>query len=131
MAPSKVPAPTKTLTQTVQPCLPQASGLVAWWPGDGNAQDVAGGNNGVLQNGTAFALGKVMQAFSFDGVDDEVSVADSWAQNTLLPQLRIAKDNRLDKGLSATSNVSLGCLVRRERFTGLRWRGERELLGLR
>jgi len=38
-----------------------------WWPGDGNAIDVYGGNNGILQNGTTFAPGKVGQAFNFDG----------------------------------------------------------------
>jgi hypothetical protein len=42
------------------------SGLVAWWPGDGNANDIIGGNNGTLTNGAAFAAGEVGQAFSFN-----------------------------------------------------------------
>jgi uncharacterized repeat protein (TIGR03803 family) len=46
-------------------CLPPASGLVSWWPGDGNALDIVGGNNGVLSNGATFAAGEVCQAFSF------------------------------------------------------------------
>ncbi len=50
------------------------SGLVSYWPAEGNATDAAGGaNNGSLQNGTTFASGKVGQAFSFDGVDDVVT----------------------------------------------------------
>jgi hypothetical protein len=41
--------------------------MVSWWPGDGNADDIVGGNNGTLQGGTTFASGEVGQAFSFDG----------------------------------------------------------------
>lgn len=54
-------------------CLPAPSGLVSWWPGDGNANDIAGSNHGTLHNGATFAAGLVDQAFSFDGVDDVVS----------------------------------------------------------
>src|SRR5260370_39566763 len=31
-----------------QVCFPAPSGLVAWWPGAGNAIDVVGSNNGVI-----------------------------------------------------------------------------------
>jgi hypothetical protein len=57
-----------------QTCTQPPSGLVSWWPGDGNANDIQDGNDGTLQNGAAFAPGKVGQAFSFDGVDDYVSI---------------------------------------------------------
>jgi len=53
-------------------CLEPPSGMVSWWPGDGNTHDMVGPNNGWLQNGASFAPGKVDQAFSFDGVDDMV-----------------------------------------------------------
>jgi hypothetical protein len=56
-------------------CAPPPSGLVSWWDGDGDASDIQDGNDGTLQNGATFAPGKVGQAFSFDGVDDFVSVA--------------------------------------------------------
>ena len=49
------------------------AGMVGWWPGDGNANDIVGGNHGTLENGTTFATGKVGEAFSLDGVDDYVS----------------------------------------------------------
>jgi hypothetical protein len=52
------------------------SGLVSWWPADGNAQDVQSGNDGTLQGGLGFAPGRVGQAFAFDGVDDWVEVPD-------------------------------------------------------
>lgn len=50
-------------------CIPVPSGIVSWWPGDGNANDISGTNTGTLQNGATFASGKVNQAFSFDGVN--------------------------------------------------------------
>jgi hypothetical protein len=58
-------------------CVLAPSGLVSWWPGDGDATDIADGNSGVLQGGAGFASGKVGEAFSFDGVDDYVSIADN------------------------------------------------------
>jgi hypothetical protein len=57
--------------------LPTPPGLIAWWRGDGNAQDSAGNHHGQLINGAAFTLGKFGQAFSFDGKDDYVRVPNS------------------------------------------------------
>jgi Concanavalin A-like lectin/glucanases superfamily len=54
-----------------------ASGVVSWWPGDGNANDIIDGNNGALQNGATYAPGKVGEAFSLDGVDDYAEVPDA------------------------------------------------------
>jgi acetyltransferase-like isoleucine patch superfamily enzyme len=53
------------------------SGLVSWWPGDADAADILGGNDGTLVNGTTVVAGKVGNAFSFDGIDDFVQVPDS------------------------------------------------------
>jgi hypothetical protein len=58
-------------------CSSLPSGAAAWWKAEGNANDVLGVNNGVLQNGTTFSPGLVGQAFSFDGTDDNVSVSRS------------------------------------------------------
>jgi hypothetical protein len=51
--------------------------MVSWWPGDGNAEDIEGDNDGTLKNGATFAAGMVGQAFSFDGVDDFVEVPEN------------------------------------------------------
>jgi len=56
-------------------CDPVTSGLIGWWPGDGNTNDVIGSNNGMLKNGATFAAGKIGQAFSTDGVNDYVETA--------------------------------------------------------
>ncbi len=75
---------------TVSPptvCISPPDGLVAWWPGDGNAGDIAGNNTGVVFGGTTFVAGKSGQAFSFNGVDGYVirtnvvatTAVDDWA----------------------------------------------------
>ena len=53
-------------------CVRNTTGLVSWWPGDGNANDAWGGNHGVLQNGATFGPGKVNDGFRFDGINDHV-----------------------------------------------------------
>lgn len=58
-------------------CVEAPSGLVSWWPGDGYANDIAGGYHGTPYFDTTFAPGMVDEAFSFDGQDDVV-----WINNT-------------------------------------------------
>lgn len=60
-----------------QSCVLPPDDLVSWWPGEGNANDIADANNGTLQGGATFATGRVGQAFSFDGNGDFVQVPDS------------------------------------------------------
>ena len=57
--------------------VPPPAGMVSWWPGDGNANDIVDANDGTLQDGAGFASGQVDQAFSLDGVNDYVLVPDS------------------------------------------------------
>jgi Concanavalin A-like lectin/glucanases superfamily/Abnormal spindle-like microcephaly-assoc'd, ASPM-SPD-2-Hydin len=68
-------------------CSPAPSGITAWWPGDGNADDIIGGNNGTLVGGVTFAPGEVGEAFSFDGTSGYVNVPSSSA---LQPQSAIS-----------------------------------------
>ncbi len=60
-------------------CLQPPANLVGWWPGDGNANDIAGTNeNGTLMGGAiATAAGLDGQAFSFDGTSGFVQIPDS------------------------------------------------------
>jgi hypothetical protein len=53
-------------------CIEPPSGVVAWWLGDGNAEDLVSGLNGTPVGGATFAPGQVRQAFLLDGVDDVV-----------------------------------------------------------
>jgi len=58
-------------------CTPPPSGMVSWWPGDGNAQDIQDGNDGTLLGDLGWVGGKVGNAFQFNGVDSYVQVLDS------------------------------------------------------
>ena len=40
-------------------CIQAPAGLVSWWPGDGDATDIAGANNGTLVGGATFGTGFV------------------------------------------------------------------------
>jgi hypothetical protein len=64
------------------------SGLVGWWPGEGNANDVFGANNGTLVGSASFAAGEVGQAFSFDG-NGYVSIPDSPLLDSLTNSITI------------------------------------------
>jgi hypothetical protein len=54
-------------------CIPPPSGLIDWWPGDGNANDQLGRYNGIMQGGLTFTPGEVAQAFTFNGSDAAVT----------------------------------------------------------
>jgi hypothetical protein len=59
---------------------PADADLVAWLSGNGNANDSSGnGHHGTLVNGTAFTSGRAGQAFSFDGINDHITVSPSTA----------------------------------------------------
>ena len=68
-------------------CVAPPVGLVSWWPGDGTAQDLVGGNNGTLTNGAVFVPGKVSQAFHFNAIDSAVTVG--YAPNLQLQDFTI------------------------------------------
>jgi hypothetical protein len=55
--------------------------LVSWWSGEGNANDIVGSSQGTLLGEAEFASGRIGQAFSFDGVDDEISLVHASALN--------------------------------------------------
>lgn len=64
----------------VQPeirCLTPPPGMVSWWPGDGNADDIVNDNHGICEGGATFGPGLVGQAFKLDGVDDFINIPDS------------------------------------------------------
>ena len=43
------------------------AGMVNWWAGEGNADDLLAANNGTPENGLSYVQGKVGLAFRFDG----------------------------------------------------------------
>ncbi|MBA7660724.1 hypothetical protein ES703_68730 [subsurface metagenome] len=87
-----------------QSCIPAPANMVGWWPGDGNADDIVGGNHGTLMGGAGFATGMVDQAFSFDGMDDFVSIADA-------PSLDLTTAITLDAWIRTTKSNAYQCIV--------------------
>ncbi|HZT60235.1 MAG TPA: LamG-like jellyroll fold domain-containing protein [Pyrinomonadaceae bacterium] len=106
--------------QTLLSCTPPPGGMVAWYPAEGNANDIIGGNNGTLQNGATFATGIVGQAFSFDGVDDDVTApntaaidptttasVEAWVNLNQLPSAAGHTMHVMSVGNNAASNFDL------------------------
>ncbi|HWD20921.1 MAG TPA: LamG-like jellyroll fold domain-containing protein, partial [Verrucomicrobiae bacterium] len=62
---------------SAQTCTPPGAGLSSWWPAEGSAADIVGGNPGALQGGATFAAGEVGQAFSFDGATGWVDIPNA------------------------------------------------------
>ncbi len=58
-------------------CLDSPAGLVGWWPGEGDATDLATYNDGTLYGGVTFVPGEVNLAFQFDGVTGYILVPNS------------------------------------------------------
>jgi hypothetical protein len=54
-------------------CVAPPSGIAAWWPAEGSANDIIGGIHGLPVNGTSFAAGYVGQAFNFNGINQYIT----------------------------------------------------------
>lgn len=63
---SSSPVTAKTPPKPKKPVIP-VNGLVAYWPGNGNAKDAAGHHDGNASATLAYAPGKVGSSFKFDG----------------------------------------------------------------
>ncbi len=85
-------------------CMAPPSGMVGWWPADGNYNDITSGNNGTpIGGGVSFSSGEVGSAFSFNGASyvdvpsssalepPQVSVA-AWVQSSSVGTYRYIVD---------------------------------------
>jgi hypothetical protein len=69
--------PLATALATPPPnCSPSQSDRVHHWTADGNAEDSAGTADGTV-SGATYVAGRFGSAFSFDGVDDQISFGDT------------------------------------------------------
>jgi len=92
---------------------PPPGDLVSWWPGDGNAQDIQGTNDGTLE-GATFVTGKVGEAFSFDGVDDSFSADGSGTLNITGDQVTIDAWIKLEN--NPTTDQAFTSLIGKNNF---------------
>ena len=68
----------KAVGLPAQNCDPAPAGLISWWSGDTNANDIAGTNNGTLHGGaTAGNPGIVGGCFVFDGTNNYCAIPDA------------------------------------------------------
>ena len=110
-------APTSNTTYIAnfitKPCVPLPSGLMAWWRGDGNAQDETGVNHGTVIGNMTFAVGKVGGGF-FGNTSNSpglVRVPDS-------PSLTLNRSMTLEGWLKVDS---YGGTVIERRTSDFRW----------
>jgi Concanavalin A-like lectin/glucanases superfamily/PKD domain/Matrixin len=92
-------------------------GAIAWWQGQGNANDFLGVSNGTPSaTGVSFASGEVGQAFSFNGTGS-VSVPDTPAlqltngftiEAWVNPSTLAGKGRSVSKGVAGARGYSLG-----------------------
>ena len=88
-----------------QTCTPAPVGLVSWYEGEAGALDSRSCNNGTLNGGTNFAAGKVGQAFSFDGIDDNIVVPNSPSLDITGNQLTIEAWINLNSSFSGFNQI--------------------------
>ncbi len=68
-------------------------GLVGWWPFNGNANDESGNGNHGTVNGATLAAdrnGNAGKAYSFDGVNDFIEIANSFTLSNNLDTITLA-----------------------------------------
>ncbi len=62
-------------------CITPPADIAGWWPGDGNAYDLARTNFGTLVGNTAYVPAVAGQGFSFDGTGDGVTIPNNAGLN--------------------------------------------------
>ncbi len=94
-----------------QPCVPVPSGLISWWPGQGNALDSGSTNHGTLIGNVSYAAAKVGQGFVFDGNGDGVNVGNptSLHLQDFTVEAWIKRNSTTQVSLDAGGGVIFGC----------------------
>jgi hypothetical protein len=97
---------TNTINAQVPSYVP-SSGLVGYWPFNGNANDESGnGNNGVVDGATLTAdrMGSIQSAYNLDGINDYITIPDS-------PSLRLSNAT-ISTWISYTSTSKMMLMVK-------------------
>jgi len=74
-------AEAQTVLTSAPSCDPAPTGLVSWWSGEGNANDIVGANNGIAASGLTYTSGEVGQAFNLNTINDNFYVPASPSLN--------------------------------------------------
>jgi len=86
-------------------CVTPPLDMVSWWPGDGDAVDIVGNNDGTVYDAT-FEAGKVGDAFSsFDGGDDRIDLGNPTTLKQAFSHLTI------DAWVKPSKNMDYGSVI--------------------
>jgi hypothetical protein len=88
------------------PCIAPPSGVVSWWPADGNALDQIGSNPGSLTGNTTFGPGLIGSGFVFDGSGSGVTIGNPG--NLQLQEFTIEAWVRRSSSTSVSASGPLG-----------------------
>ena len=81
----------------------EMTGLIGWWPFEGDASDISGNeNHALLVNGPTFTNGKTGSALQMDGSDDRMKIPKTVLNN--VPEFSISMWYK--KSVTGTSTVS-------------------------
>jgi subtilisin-like proprotein convertase family protein len=89
-------------------CVPVPAGVVGWWTGDNNPNDISGFKNNAVATGVAYTSGKVASGFNFGGGSSVIAPSspslravnltfDAWVfptETTLLPVVEYGDSNQ-------------------------------------
>lgn len=80
---ANTPGNTVSLLRNIIPpvCAPPPAGLVGWWPGDGNANDLIGTSHGTTAGTNGFGAGRVGRAFECSA-DEQYAVIPNYPKPT-------------------------------------------------
>jgi len=109
-------------------CVLPPANMISWWPGDGNANDIQGGNHGAQSGGVGCAAGKVGQAFDLNGSNGIISfgnpanlqltsavTAEAWIR----PRTTFGDYRTVVSKWSQTTNSSWGLFVANNKVYGI------------
>ena len=83
-------------------------GLLNWWPGEGNATDIVGSNDGVLFGGATFGPGFVNQSFIFDGIDDYMNIGQPLSESAGTVDFWVKRNGPLSASSNLFSDLFIG-----------------------
>ncbi|MDR3456038.1 MAG: immunoglobulin domain-containing protein [Verrucomicrobiae bacterium] len=90
-------------------CTPVPAGIVGWWQGEGNPNDLISSNNATLFGGATYAAGEVGQGFRLDGTNGYVQIPDSAALKPA--NVTVEAWVWLDPAINTTTNQRTECII--------------------
>jgi hypothetical protein len=99
------------LSAEVNHCNVAPPGVLAWWPGDGNARNLISGRLAVLQGGTRYAPAYVDFGFSFNGLDDRISLGEASISVPWTATVWVNRQDSLDSSAVFLSSAVSGLKI--------------------